>query len=242
MAKLRPLIKGKGNLDRFNYWLNNFRYLRAIGHVNCTWAKFNDAMKIIKDQKNPNEKKRLARILALPLRKELISQVAEVHRFLLATVNTKGAMGNVTNWQQHLMPTLLTEPGIELAKILGQKLPADAMPSKIHPGRLRIIVPTIRTNLNKSEDLKIKVIILSQRPTENAALYWRIMGEGTYNRIALKHIARGVYSVIIPARKIKNDLEYYIRVSSNDNQQATFPATAPDINQTIVVNDISLTN
>ena len=242
MAKLRPLIKGKGNLDRFYYWLNNFRYLRAVGHVNCTWAKFNDAMKIVKDQKNPNEKKRLAQILALPLRKELISQVTDVHRFLLATVNTKGAMGNVTNWQQHLIPTLLIEPGKELAAILGEDLPADAIPSNQYLGRLRIIVPTIRTSLNKGEDLKLKVIILSQKPTEDAALYWRPMGNGTYNRIPLKHIARGVYSVTIHARNIKDDLEYYIKVSSTDNQQTTFPVTAPDINQTIVVNDISLTN
>ena len=80
-------------------------------------------MKQVKDQKQPNKQKQLARKLALPLRKELVAQVSEVHRYLLATVTTNGAMGNVTNWQQHIMPKLLSEPGQELAKILGEDLP-----------------------------------------------------------------------------------------------------------------------
>jgi hypothetical protein len=242
MAKLRPHVKGAGNLERFDYWLNNFRYLRAVGQVNCTWAQFNEAMTKVKNEKQPNEQKQLARKLALPLRKELVAQVSEVHRHLLATVTTNGAMGNVANWQQHIMPKLLTEPGQELAKILDEDLPADAIPSNQYVGPIRIIVPTVRTSLNNGEDLKLKVIILSQNHSEDAALYWRAIGKGTYNRIDLKHIARGVYSVKIPASRIKSDLEYYVRVSSSNDRQITFPASAPQINQTIIVNDIYLTN
>ncbi len=98
------------------------RYLRAIGKVNCTWAKFNAAMKKVKDQKHPDNQKRLAR------------------------------------------------------------------------------------------------------------------------QTALMHIAHGVYSVKVPANRIRTDLEYYVRVSSTDGQQITFPASASQINQTIVVNDGSFTN
>lgn len=235
MAKLRSQVKGPGNLERFDYWLNNFRYLRAVGKVNCTWAKFNAAMKKVKDRKNPDEQKQLARQLALPLRRELVAQVADVHRYLLATVNTNGAMGNVTNWQQHIMPTLLTEPGQELAKILGQELPVDAMPSNRYDGPIRIIVPTVRTSLNIGEDLKLKIIILAQNPPKNTALYWRTMGKGNFNKIALTHIARGVYSVVIPANRIKADLEYYVVDISTDGRKVSFPATAPHINQTVVV-------
>jgi hypothetical protein len=238
MAKLRPQVKGPGNLERFDYWLNNFRYLRAVGQVNCTWAKFNAAMKKVKDQKNPDEQKRLARQLALPLRKKLIAEVAEVHRYLLATVSTNGAMGNVNNWQQHIMPSLLTEPGQELAKILGEDLPADAIPSNQYVGPLRIFLPTVRTSLNIGEDLKLKIIILAQNQPKDAALYWRPMGKGKYNRIALTHIARGVYSVKIPAQQIKTDLEYYVKASSNDGQTVSFPATAPNINQTVIVSEL----
>ncbi len=235
MAKLRPQVKGAGNLERFDYWLNNFRYLRAVGKVNCTWAKFNAAMKKVKDQKNPDDQKQLARQLALPLRRELVAQVADVHRYLLATVSTNGAMGNVTNWQQHIMPSLLTEPGQELAKILGEDLPADAIPSKQYVGPLRIFLPTVRTSLNIGEDLKLKIIIMAQNSLKDIALYFRPMGKGKYNRIAPTHIARGVYSVKIPANRIKTDLEYYVKASLTDGRQIAFPAAAPHINQTVVV-------
>ena len=235
MAKLRSQVKGPGNLERFDYWLNNFRYLRAVGQVNCTWARFNAAMKKVKDEKQHNARKRLAWELALPLRKKLVAQVADVHQYLLATVTTNGAMGNVANWQQHLMPTLLTEPGQQLAKILGEDLPADALPSNQYVGQLRIIVPTVRTSINVDEDLKLKVIILAQNQTEDAALYWRDMGKGNFNRIALTHISRGVYSVKISANRIKTDLEYYVSASSLDGRQITFPPAAPRINQTVVV-------
>jgi hypothetical protein len=161
--------------------------------------------------------------------------VADVHRYLLATVGTNGGMGNVTNWQQHVMPTLLTEPGKELAEILGEKLPADAMPSMPYHGPLRLIVPTVRGSLSAGEDLKLKVIVLAADPPKDAALYWRSMGKGSYTRIPLTHVARGVYSVRIPAGRIKTDLEYYIKAGASDGPEATFPAAAPNVTQTVVI-------
>jgi len=235
LARVRPNIEGKGNLGRFDYWLNSFRYLRAVGRVDCTWARFNAAMKKVKDEKDPQEQKRLARQIALPIRKELVALVADVQKYLLATVSTNGAMGNVTNWQQHIMPSLLTEPGEELAGILGEELPADAMPSGSYNGPLRLIVPTVRSSLSVGEDLQLKVIILTAAAPKDAALYFRPMGKGNFEKILLNHIARGVYSVRIVASQINADLEYYIKVNTTDGQQSTFPATAPEINQTVVV-------
>jgi len=235
MADIRPNIKGHGNLERFDYWLNNFRYLRAVGRVNCTWARFNAAMKKVKDEQEPENRKRLAREIALPIRKELVAQVADVHKYLLATVNTNGEMGNVTNWQQHVMPALLTEPGKELAKLMGEELPADAIPSGSYNGPLRLIVPTVRGSLSAGEDLQLKVIILAAASPKDASLYFRSIGKGSYDKIPLTHIASSVYSARIPASQIETDLEYYIEVNTTDGQECTFPATAPDINQTVVI-------
>ena len=236
LAKLRPQVKGPGNIERFDYWLNTFRYLKAVGRVNCTWARFNAAMKKVKDEKQADAKKQLALQTALPIRKELVAQVADVHRYLLATITTTGGMGNVTNWQQHVMPTLLTQPGFELEKILGQELPDEATPSKPYEGPPRIIVPTIRSSLATGEDLRLKVIILAQKQSEDAFLYYRPMGTDNYTMVALTHIARGVYSVTIPAREItKTDLEYHIKVTVDDDHSIYFPATAPQMDQTVVV-------
>ena len=236
LAKLRTQVKGPGNLERFDYWLNTFRYLRAVGQVNCTWARFNEAMKKVKDEKQADAQKQLALQTALPIRKELVAQVADVHHYLLATITTTGGIGNVTNWQQHLMPTLLNQPGKELEKILGQELPEDAEPSDKYVGPPRIIVPTVRSSLASGEDLRLKVIILTQKKPEGAFLYYRPMGTDNYTMVALTHIARGVYSVMIPAREIKNtDVEYHIKVTFDDDHSIYFPATAPQTDQTVVV-------
>jgi hypothetical protein len=235
MAKIRPNIKGHGNLERFDYWLNNFRYLRAVGKVNCTWARFNAAIKRVKDEKDTQIRKQLAHRIALPIRKELVAQVADVHKYLLATVATNGAMGNVTNWQQHIMPSLLTKPGKELAELLGEELPADAMPSDSYDGALRLITPTVRSSLSEGEDLQLKVIILTNSTPNDASLYYRPMGKSDFKKTPLRHVARSVYSARIAAGRIDADLEYYVKVNTTDGQEATFPATAPKINQTVVI-------
>ncbi len=236
LSQLRPLVKGAGNLERFNYWLNNFRYLRVVGEVSCTWGRYNAAMKKVKDTKEPDAQKQLARETILPIRRELLARIAEAHRYLLATVNTPGAMGNVANWQQHVMPKLLTEPGKELAKILGEDLPDDAMPSKQYNSLPRLIVPTVRTTLSPGEDLKLKIIILPVEKTSSAALYWRAMGSGEFKRTALTHLARGVYSATIPADQIQQrDIEYYVRTQPGDRPDLVFPPGAPRTTQTVVI-------
>jgi hypothetical protein len=50
----------------------------------------------------------------------------------------------------------------------------------------------------------------------------------------LKWTARGVYSVQLPAGA-KDDFEYYIQVEPKSGRTVYFPATAPHLNQTVVV-------
>jgi hypothetical protein len=47
MEKLRPLIKGKGNLDRFDYWLNGLRYTKAYGQVKKDHSKVAEAYRLM---------------------------------------------------------------------------------------------------------------------------------------------------------------------------------------------------
>ena len=237
MAALRTKVKGAGARERFDYWLNSFRYLRAVGQVNCTWARFNSVMAEVKKEEDRARRRQLARDKALPIRKELIAQVEQVHRLLLATITTTGGMGTVVNWQQHLLPTLLTQPGAELAEILGEDLPGDAMPSDACDGPPRLIVPTVRSVLTKGEDLRLKAIILSSVQPQRIALQWRPLEGGAWEKIDLKHVARGVYSVAIPADAIAGrDFEYVIRASVA-GQHLTFPPNGAAIAQTVVILD-----
>jgi hypothetical protein len=239
LAALRGKVKGPGNLERFDYWLDNFRYLRAVGEVNCTWARLNQAIKKVQAEKDAQAQKKLAREVALPIRKELLAQVARVHGYLLSTVTTPGAMGNVANWQQHVMPMLLEPSEKQLTKILGQELPADAVPWKQYAGRPRIFVPVVRTCLVDGEALELRVVVLGARP-EKAVVYWRSLGSGEFAEAPLGHVARGVYGVTLPTEAAKADFEYadfeyHVEVTGGDGKTLRFPPTAPTLNQTVVV-------
>jgi hypothetical protein len=236
VAALRPQVKGAGNLERFNYWLNHFRYMRAVAHLNCTWAVYNKVMEKVKAEKDPVEKKRLAKDTALPLRKEMVQWVGDAYKYLLATVSNPGEMGTIANWEQHILPGLLTKPGEELAQVLGEDLPADAQPAKTYRGPTRLIVPTVRTSIVAGEDLTLKVMILAEKTPKEAALYWRAMGTGEFAKVPLVHVARGVHSAKLPVEAAKGtDLEYYVKAVTDKDEAVYFPATAPTQNQTLVV-------
>jgi len=236
LESLRPRIKGVGNRERFDYWLNNFRYMRATSHIRCVWAQYNEAMKKVKAKKDQKARAELARQLVLPLRKQLVQLLGEVYAYLLAIVSNTGEMGTVANWDQHILPSLLTKPGQELAQILGEDLPADAVPLKEYGGPPCLIVPTVRTSIMAGEVLKLKVIYLVKKPPREGAVYWRAMGSGEFAKAPLTHVARGVYSVKFPPDGAKGAaLEYYVKVVTAGGDSLHFPVTAPEMNQTLVV-------
>jgi len=246
LEKLQGRVQGAGNLERFQFWLNQFRYLRMVAQVNCTWHRMNEAMKRVEAAEDAAVRKRLARDVALPIRRQLVGQVALVHRYLLETATTAGLLGNVTNWQQHLLPELLTKPGQRLAEILGEPLPADAVPGKSHSGGERLIVPVVRTSLVAGEALNLQAIFLPSdgRRAQDVALYWRQLGSTDFARVPLRHVARGVYEGGLPAASIRDDFEYYLQANCNVGTRPDgsplqlvlrFPATAPKLNQTVVV-------
>lgn len=233
-AALSPRVKGAGSRERYDYWLSTFSYLRAVGEVNCAWGEYNRVMEKVKREKDAAVQRDMARQLALPVRVKMVRLVGVVFDHLLATVSTTGELGTVANWNQHNLPGLLTKPGEELARILGEPLPAEAQLTQAYHGPTRIIVPTKRTSLAANEALKLKVIILSEAPPRAADLHWRKLGERRFARIPLKLVARGVYSVLLPIGA-KDDFEYYIQVQPERGQPVCYPATAPKLNQTVVI-------
>jgi hypothetical protein len=62
------------------------------------------------------------------------------------------------------------------------------------------------------------------------------MGRGAFSRTPLIHVARGVYSVKIPRMgNGEEDDEYYVKEVPVTGNPVFFPATAPALNQTVVV-------
>ncbi|MCK4337697.1 MAG: hypothetical protein KAX11_07120, partial [Candidatus Aminicenantes bacterium] len=211
IEKLRPHVFGKGNLERFDYWLNNFRYMKAIGRFNCTLQEMIEKMNKVKEENDPQLRKNLVQKLVLPIRKRQMAELEEIHKYLLATVNTTGGLGVVANWQQHNIPMHIDPISKELKAISGKDLPEDAMPSKKYPGKVRMFVPTIRTCLEAGEPLHLKIILLGDK-SRKAFLYWKPIGENNFEKLKLTYVERGVYRVTIPSEAITEDFEYYIQM------------------------------
>ncbi|HDY88002.1 MAG TPA: hypothetical protein ENH82_07815 [bacterium] len=234
--KIRPGIKGAGNMERFDYWLNNFTYMMKTAELNCAWGIFNDAMEKVNVEEDLKAKAALAKNTALPIYKEMVKITGEAFKYFLATVSNYGEMGNIANLNQHVIPKVLGETGKELAEALGENLPDDSVPAMRYSGEARVIVPTLRSSVIEGEVLNLKVIILDKKPPGQAELFWRQMGSGEFTGVSLEHVNRGVYSVQFPSEGVKNEtIEYYVRVVTNEGNEIYFPATAPELNQTVVI-------
>ena len=235
---LRSQVKGPGNLERFDYWLNQFKYLRETGHLNCVWFQFNKAMEEIKGINNPEEQQKIALEKALPLRIEMIRILTEVQNYLMASVTTNGGLGNVANWQQHIIPRLMREPGMLLEKYLASELPENAKMPDNYSGLPHMFLTTVRTILSKGENLDLKIRTISavnMKPTQSL-LFWRTLGESGYKTKKLSHIANGVYEVQLASEEFTaKGLEYYVEVKFGNGDIKRFPAAAPEINQTVIL-------
>jgi hypothetical protein len=238
LAALQPRIKGQGNRERFQYWLDTFEYMRAMGRLGCVWGEFKQAMEKVKNEKDAGKQAELARSQALPLRVEIVNGLSEVYSPMLKLVSNPGELGTIANWEQHIQTTLIDKPGVELSKYLGGPLPDEARLSPNYQGPDRIVVPCVRSSLRSGESLRLKVILPSRDTPRKAALHWRPLGKGGFKTIALRHVARSVYQVELPAETIAGgDFEYYIQTSFGKRRTMVHPATAPKLNQTVVIQE-----
>ena len=229
---LRPHVTGPGNIERFDYWLSTFRYHRSQARVGCAFAALDDAVQKVEEEGKPENRKPLAENLTLPRYKHLLECMEEAGRYQLAAVCTYGDIGTFINWEQQIRP-LLVDKCVRQFQTLGIRVPAELEPSRKYLGPVRLIVPTVRTSVSKGEPLKLKVMVLSQEPPTGAVLYWRPLGKGEFLALPMDHVARGVYHVTIS--NADDDLEYYVQVTMNQNDTTSWPATAPDMNQTVLV-------
>ncbi|MCL4177328.1 MAG: hypothetical protein KJ072_06240 [Verrucomicrobia bacterium] len=233
---LRPRVEGAGARSRYDYWLSTFKYARAMGRLNCTWGLLTNAMGRVRAVEGETARRLMAAEEVLPLRRQLVRELGEVYEHLLATVSNPGELGTVANWEQHILPDLLEKPGRELEELLGGALSDDAQPAREYAGPKRLVVPTVRTALRSGEPLRLRVVILGEPQPRQAALRWRWLGKRKYQEVALRRVARAVYSAEVPSESFRGgDFEYHVKVVPERGSTLYFPATAPKHNQTVVM-------
>lgn len=215
-AALRPQIKGTGNLERFDYWLNTYRGLSAMAEVNCGRGKLDKLMGTRKYDE------------ALAARIDLAQAWTKLMTLQTSIVSTPGELGTIANLEQHSRRQAHFVEGqdAELEKGLGRPLPPEAQPGKDYTGPAKIIVPTVRSVVNKGESLRLRIMVL---PGAEPVVHLRPLGKSDWQTISVQHLGRAVYEARLPLAG--EDFEYYITAVKD----LVWPATAPQINQTVVV-------
>ena len=237
--RLKRLVKGEGNTERYLYWLGMFKYQRALARMGCLLSTYYALMEDIMRTEDAYKKKDMLMKKALPLRIELNKCWGEAQTYLLESVVSTGEMGMIANLENHSMAEgTISRYDSVIKAITWQDLPPAALPSKEYSGRLRIFSPAVRNTLFKKENFVMKCVVLGRHDESSVCFWWKKMGaREPYQKIIMQHVARGVYQVVLPAPVIGgNDFEYYISASAAGSENTvTFPVTAPQLNHTVVI-------
>jgi hypothetical protein len=248
LTMLRPNVRGAGNQDRFDYWLNTYRAMGYMARAGCLRGELDRVAKAIKEEKIAAKRKELTET-ALKTRIELARTWKEMIHYQIEVTDTPGELGTLANLEQHSrkQQKFLEAHDAELVKALGRPLPPEVQLSSEYMGRARIIVPTVRTLMAQGESITLRVIVLSKADTPSPMLCWRPLGQGEWNKTPLRHVGRAVYEVTLPAAPAGTvALEYYITANSGEpiitnqrpfsgERKLTWPPTAPALNQTVVI-------
>jgi len=216
------------------------KYLRAVGRLGCLRGELDAAMKALAGE--PDEATRHAAAgRALAIRVEMARAWEQMMTLQLAATDTVGEMGTIANLEQHVRRSaagdgrrFLEAHDETLADALGSELPESIRPTNRYRGEPRLIVPTVRPDVDRGEQLDLKVIVLDNQRPRDAVIHWRTLGNGPFNSIKLSHVGRGVHSVVLPPAE-ESTIEYYIEATTAGGRTLRWPATAPKLNQSVVV-------
>lgn len=229
-------IVGAGNKERFNYWLNSFKFNKAMLETALSYKELSRLMTTIEKTKEPKEKHRLTREEALPKRIELAENWTNMVNILLSKLSTNGELGNLANLEMHSNKKFgyLNGFDAQIETLLGDSLPSEALLSHDYQGKDRVLVFTNPSALHKDDNFHIRVRVLSNASNIHGKLMWKKLGEEAYQEIPLTHMARNVFEVNFPVPTFGEDFEYYVEMNAG-GKELVYPATAKEINCSVLV-------
>jgi hypothetical protein len=235
LESYKEKLKGAGNLDRLDYWVNTFKFNKSLVELGVLKLELDSLISTIHNV-SPENQKRMVKEVAVPKRIILAQKWNEAMTYLLQKTSTKGDMGIIANMEMHNLNLMefLSKHDKKLEKVLGEKLPSAAFPAKDYTGKSRIIVTAAPSVLYKGDSINLKVRVLSEHKEIAARMFFRPLGEKGYSTIDLAKVGRNVFEVIIDENLAATDFEYYFEVQAG-NDKVAYPATAKEINQSIVI-------
>jgi hypothetical protein len=232
----RNKISGAGNLERFDYWLNVFRFSKAVLEATLVQIELNMAIDSMKKSTDERKQLEIARQIALPKRIELAAKWYYMNKILLSFVSTNGELGTIVNLEMHNIRKNgnLTGHDNYLKSVLKSGLPENAIVPVAYSGVTRVVITSNQSILQKDEDFYLRIRVLSESENLSGKIYYRIMGTKKYSSADLKLMGSHVFEANLSAEKIPDDFEYYIEVSDG-KEKVLYPSTAGNINNATIV-------
>jgi len=191
---------------------------------------FKNAVKTL-DKTDQSQKSNFANEKLLPILRQEVDNLNDIFKYLISSVTTWGEIGNVTNWQQHVIPHQIQPQINQIVKLIGDSSwVTDLYPKSLNEVN-KIIVPSPQTMIQKGKDYTVKVVTFNLKP-QKAILYWRILGQKEFQKSDLIKTSDNYLLATIPSYQISDDFEYYISVA--DGKEYFFPASSPQINFAVV--------
>jgi hypothetical protein len=236
-AGLRNKVKGAGELERFDFWLNTLKFNKFMGEFGCACGDLEQIMQNIANEKNPAIQAKIAREQALPVRLTMTVLAGNMTTSLIESVSNSTELGTLCNVEQQSMLRMKRLSGHDstLEKVLGEPLPEAARPWKEYRGNPRLVVMNGRTALDKGEIQSLDIIALDQNPVTSVIVKIRPLGKGKWKIVKAKHFERAVWTASLPSAT--EDFEYQVVATTAAGLELVWPATVPALNQTVVIKE-----
>jgi len=208
------------NLEAFDYWAYQFRYMRGVARMECDWASYAATIAAIQKISDPTQRQQAAIQQGIPARISLVANTTSMAWDLLSSASRVESAGTITNVLTHsLVSAIGAAPTATLQQLVGGPLPTPCFPSvSFDPTRApSVVVPTVRTQLPSGSRFRMRAIVLSavDLPAVNVTLFMRPLGGGAYTAMPLPQavpeggVARFVYNAALPAPTAS--FEWYVQ-------------------------------
>jgi hypothetical protein len=234
---LRNKVKGAGELERFDFWLNTLKFNKFMGEFGCACGDLERIMQNIANEKDPAIQTKIAREQALPVRLTMTVLAGKMTTSLIESVSNSTELGTLCNVEQQSMLRMKRLSGHDstLEKVLGEPLPEAARPWKEYRGNPRLVVMNGRTALDQGEIQSLEIIALDQNPVKSVVVMIRPLGKGKWKIVEARHFARAVWTASLPSAT--EDFEYQVVATTTTGSKLVWPATVPALNQTVVIKE-----
>ena len=177
----------RGNLERFDYWLN---MIRATSLRLKTWLVAQRLADSVRDASKITDavaRRAFTRKQILPLRIGVARGYGQMIATLVDCAKSPGEVGVISHFEFLIHDQLVSSQDALIQQLLGETLPPETAVRTKYCGRPRIFVPARCTQMNPSEPHEIRAFVLSAAECNEVALFWRQLGSGTFQKVIAMH-------------------------------------------------------